>query len=72
MVFVYGSMFVEIFVFVSELGLYDMNMCYVVELGDFDFMIGIFFDSICFKKIIYVGEVDVKVERVFFVVFKEM
>lgn len=48
----------------SELGLYDMNMRYVVEPGDFDFMIGTSSDSICFKKTIHVGEVDAKAERV--------
>lgn len=60
----YGSTLAEISVPVSELGLYDMNMRYVVEPGDFDFMIGTSSDSICFKKTIHVGEVDAKAERV--------
>jgi len=37
----YGSTLAEISVPVSELGLYDMNMRYVVEPGDFDFMIAL-------------------------------
>ena len=67
----YGSTLAEISVPVSELGLYDMNMRYVVEPGDFDFMIGTSSDSICFKKTIHVGEVDAKAERVSFAASKE-
>ena len=50
-----GQVEARIDVPVDELGLYDMNMKYVVEPGDFDFMIGTSSEDIVFKKRIHVG-----------------
>lgn len=52
-----GQTVASIAVPVTELGLYDKHMQYVVEPGEFDFMIGMSSDSICFKKTIHVGEI---------------
>lgn len=59
----YGNTIAEIAVPVNELGLYDMNMHYVVEPGDFDFMIGTSSDDICFKQKIHVGAVAAKTAK---------
>lgn len=50
-----GETIAEISVPVTELGLYNMDMEYVVEPGDFDLMIGTSSDSILFKKAVYIN-----------------
>lgn len=58
-----GNVLAEIAVPVDELGLYDMNMKYVVEPGDFAFMIGTSSENIVHKKTIHVGPVENTVQK---------
>ena len=50
-----GNAVAEIKIPVNELGLYDADMRYVIEPGDFDLMIGESSDEILFKKTVRVG-----------------
>lgn len=58
-----GNATAEIAVPVDELELYDKNMQYAVEPGDFEFMIGTASDNIFFKKTLHVGEKQDKMEK---------